>query len=1223
MSKVLMRTFFCFVVMAQKSATDEILDETKTALRRNLLYGPNFNDWFRSLRIVLGVMDRLEIVSTPMINGNQILAIGGGQVQKRKKQPLNAKGKVAKTGKNKQTVVYSSKSKQSPPAEKAQVAKDDGCHHCGVIGHWKRNCPKYLAEVQDKKRVGNAGPSDIFTIELFSFSKTNNWVYDTGCGTHICNSLEGFRAKKKLKDGALYLYVGNGIRAAVEAIGSYDLHLPSGIILCLDNCHYAPTIVRGIVSVSVLKNNGFTNCFTEFGISVSKHNVHYFNAIDINGMFEIDLHDYSSLNNNSMFNVSTKRVKSNLDSSYLWHCRLAHIGKHRIERLQREGLLKSSDDSFDKCESCVSGKMARKPFSHENQRATDLLGIIHSDVCGPFRHMSRKGAYYFVTFTDDFSRYGYVYLLKHKHEVFETFKEFQNEVENQLGKTIKILRSDRGGEYLSLEFKEHLKARGIVQQLTPPYTPQHNGVSERRNRTLLDMVRSMMNLTTLPLSFWDYALESAVRILNMVPTKKVDKTPYEIWHGKAPYLSYLKVWGCEAFVKNDSPDKLEQRSVKCIFVGYPKETMGYYFYNPSENTVKVARYAEFFETKLIAQGNNGRIVELDEVQEEDTSPSTLTGDQQFGGDRIEPQVMPQSDPQVAIEPHDMPQSQNQIADAPIRRSERTIRAPHRLNLNVALDNEDHVVGDLNEPRNLKAALSGPDADKWLQAANVEMQSMKDNDVWDLVDRPPNTKTVDCKWLFKIKTDMDGNIHIYKARLVAKGFTQIYGIDYEETFSPVADIRAIRILLAIAAFYDYEIWQMDVKTAFLNGYLDEDVYMNQPEGFIDPLNSNKVCKLKRSIYGLKQASRSWNKRFDEEIKKFGFVQNFDEPCVYQKFSGSNVTFLVLYVDDILLMGNSVPMLEDVKSHLGKCFAMKDLGEAAFILGIKISRDRSKRLIELSQKAYIEKILKRFSMENSKRGNLPMQDGLKLSIKDSASTPVEVERMQRIPYASAIGSIMYAVRCTRPDVAFAQNIVSRFQQNPGERHWIAVKNILKYLRATKDMVLVYGGNPEAELKVNGYCDAGFQTDHDDTKSQTGYVFTMNGGAVVWKSKKQSTTAMSATESEYIAAAEAAMEAVWIRKFVSGLGVVPTAKSPLDMYCDNTGAIIIANEPGVQKGARHFQRKFHYVREQVEQGEIKVLKVHTDDNLADPFTKALPKAKLTHLAEGIGLRLANNHM
>ncbi|GJW63918.1 retrotransposon protein, putative, ty1-copia subclass [Tanacetum coccineum] len=776
----------------------------------------------------------------------QVMMIKGGKIQKAKKKSLKAKGKGKANGKGNDKQVYIPKPKNPKPSAKEHPAKDDTCHHCKEVGHWKRNCHVYLAELlKKKKQVGSASSSGIFTIELFAFPN-KSWVYDTGCGTHICITKQGFREARKLKQGALYLYVGNGVRAQVEAIGSYDLVLPNGLVICLDNCHYAPSITRGVVSVHRLVENGFVQCFTDFGISVSKNNVHYFNAIPSNGIYEIDMHDLVP-NVNSIYNVSTKRAKHNLDSTYLWHCRLAHISKKRIEKLQQEGLLKSTDDeSFDQCVSCLSGKMTRKSFPHRPERATDLLGIIHTDVCGPLRHVSRQGASYFITFTDDYSRYGYVYLLKHKHEVFETFKVFKNEVENQLGKTIKALRSDRGGEYISQEFKDYLKACGIVQQLTPPYTPQHNGVFGKRNRTLLDMVRSMMNLTTLPFSFWDYALESATCILNMVPTKKVDKTPYELWYGKVPNLSYLKVWGCEALVKRDTPDKLQQRS--------------------------------FFEKNLITQEVSGRAIDLEEIQDEDTSPSEITS-------------------KIPME----------VEEA-----------------------EEHSIGDLNEPTSYKAAMLDSESNKWIDVINAEIQSIMDNMVWVLVDLPPGCKTVGSKWIFKKKTDMDGIVHTYKDGLVAKGYTQLYRVDYEETFSPVADIRAIRILISIAVYYDYEIWQMDVKTAFLNGYLDEDIYMVQPEGFVDPNNPIKVCKLQRSIYGLKQASRRWNKRFDKEIKRFGFDQNLDEPCVYQKASGSNVTFLILYVDDIIIMGNYIPSLQSVKEYLGKCFAMKDLREAAFIL-----------------------------------------------------------------------------------------------------------------------------------------------------------------------------------------------------------------------------------------------------------------------------------------------------
>ncbi|GKB39195.1 retrotransposon protein, putative, ty1-copia subclass [Tanacetum coccineum] len=1056
-------------------------------------------------------------------------------------------------------------------------------------GHWKRNCPQYLAELLKKKKnaaSGAGGGSGIFVIELNTFLN-RSWIYDTGCGTHICNTTQGLRASRKLKPGALSLYVGNGQREAVEAIGNFDLSLPSGLVIVLNNCHYAPSITRGVISVSRLYEDGFINRFVNNTIQVSRNNMVYFSAIPRDGIFEIDLSN-SYANESSIYTVSNKRAKLDLDSALLWHCRLGHISKKRIEKLQHDGLLNSTDlRAFEKCVPCMSGKMARKPYTHQVERAKDLLGLIHTDVCGPFKITSRQGASYFVTFTDDFSRYGYVYLLKHKHEVFETFKVFQKEVENQLGKTIKSLRSDRGGEYMSQEFLDHLKDHGIIAHRTPPYTPQHNGVSERRNRTLLDMVRSMMSQTTLPKSFWDYALETAARILNMVPTKKVEKTPYE-----------------------------NQGLFKCIFLSViPKEKQWViYFYYPPENKVLVARNAEFLENSLINQEASGSLKDLEIIQEEDTHPSIDTS--------------------LNHEEDDLEIDEPQSDIIPIRRSTRTRCPTYRMCLYI--DAEEHELGDLGEPANYKAALLDPESDKWLNAMNVEMQSMKDNEVWVLVELPPNGKTVGSKWLFKKKTDMDGAVHTYKARLVAKGYTQTPGIDYEETFSPVADIRAYK------------------------------VYMEQPKGFVNPKYPNRVCKLKRSIYGLKQASRQWNKRFDDEIKKFGFTQNPDEPCVYLKASGSNVTFLILYVDDILIMGNNIPMLQDVKSYLGKCFAMKDLGEAAYILGIKIYRDRSRRLIGLCQSAYIEKILKRYHMENSKRGSIPMQEKLRLSKSQGASTPAELKSAKQSIFATSSAEAEYiATFDASKEAVWVRKFISGLDIVPtieepinmycdntgaitianesgitkGARHFRAKVHYLREVIEFGDIklekvhtddnladpftkALAYpkhsehtkniGMLPASSFMVSCYTDAGYLTDADDLKSQTGYVFVLNGGAVDWKSAKQSIFATSSAEAEYIAAFDASKEAVWVRKFISGLGVVPTIEKPINMYCDNTGAIAIANESGITKGARHFRAKVHYLREVIEFGDIKLEKVHTDDNLADPFTKALAFPKHSELRE-----------
>ncbi|KAJ9546652.1 hypothetical protein OSB04_019195 [Centaurea solstitialis] len=681
-----------------------------------------------------------------------------------------------------------------------------------------------------------------------------------------------------------------------------------------------------------------------------------------------------------------------------------------------------------------------------------------------------------------------------------------------------VLRSDRGGEYLSQEFDNHLTECGIVSQLTPPYTPQMNGVSERRNRTLLDML--------------------------------VEKTPYELWKGKKPKMSFLKIWGCEAYVKRPTSEKLKPKSNKCIFVGYPRTTVGYYFYNPEENKVFVARIGKFLEEKFLSSGNTRKDVDLQIVDENDTTPT------------VEPKIQHEN-----VEPQSEPIEKVQTQD--LRRSSRVRQEPDRyLGFLITQSN-----GDLIEPVSYGEAVSGSESEQWQEAMKA---------------RNP----------------------------FAKGFTQTHGIEYDETFSPVAMLKSIRILMAISAYFNYEIWHMDVKTAFLNGKLTEDVYMQQPEGFVDPKNPNKVCKLLKSIYGLKQASRSWNLHFDERIKEFGFAKSEFEPCVYTKFSRSTVTFLVLYVDDILLIGNDVPTLQSVKNWLSKCFQMKDLGEAAYILGIKIYRNRSKRLIELSQSTYIDKILKKFRMDESKKGFTPMQHGIVLSKTQCPVSSQDQDKIKTVPYASAIGSIMYAMLCTRPDVAYSVSVTSRYQQNPGEPQWVALKNILKYLRRTKDMFLVFGGS-EDEISVTRYSDPSFQTNRDDFRSQSGYVFTLNGGAISWKSSKQDTIADSTTEAEYIAASDATKEAVWLKNFLSDLRVVASVSRPIDIFCDNSGAVAQAKEPREHHKSRHVLRKYHLIREITGRGDVKICKIPTEDNVADPLTKPLARVKHEAHACFIGMQ------
>nr|GEX24373.1 hypothetical protein [Tanacetum cinerariifolium] len=862
----------------------------------------------------LHAMLKLYEQTLPKSNTPALNAIRAGKVQKGNKHKKSHSQKGAK-GQNQGKGKFVPKPNIPPPPKRENPAKDFISSGAGGLG--------------------------IFVIELNNILN-RSWIYDTGCGTHICNTTHGLRASRKLKPGALSLYVGNGQRKAVEAIGAFYL---------------SPYWIR--------------DCFEQW-----------------DGIFKIDLSN-SLTNESSVYAVSNKRAKLNLDTALLWHCRLGHISKKCIEKLQHDGLLNSSDlTACEKCVSCMSGKMARKPYTHQVERAKDLLRLIHTDVCGLFKIMSRKGASYFVTFTNDFSRYGYVYLLKHKHEVFETFKVFQKEVKNQLGKTIKSLRFDRGGEYMSQEFLDHLKDHGIIAHRTPPYTPQHNGVSKRKNRTLLDM-------------------------------------------------------GCEALVKRDTltkPDKLEPRAIKCIFVGYPKKTMGYSFYYLPENKVLVARNAEFLKNSLIDQEASGSLEDLEIIQEEDTHPSLDTS--------------------LNHKKEDLEINEPQSDIVPIRRSTRTRHEPDRMCLYI--DAEEHELGDLREPANYKAALLDPKSKKWLNAMNVEY------------------------------------------------------------------IRAIRILIAIAAYYDYEIWQMDVKTAFLNGYLNEEVYMEKPEGFVNSKYPNCVyagylmdaVDLKSQtgyVFILNGGVVDW-----KSAKQSIFATSSAEANMYCDNTGaiaianeSGITkgsrhfrTKVHYLRQVIEFGDIMQEKVHTDDNLADPFTK------ALAFPKHSEHTKNIRMLPASSLiAYIKKILKRYCMENSKRGSIPMQEKLKLSKSQGASTPAELKRMQNVPYASA----------------------------------------------------------------------------------TGYVFVFNGGVVDWKCAKQNIFATSSAEAEYIAAFDASKEAVWVRKFISGLSVIPTIEEPI----------------------------IHYLREVIEFGDLKLEKFHSDDNLADPFTKALAFPKHSEHIKNIGMPPASSLM
>jgi hypothetical protein len=484
-----------------------------------------------------------------------------------------------------------------------------------------------------------------------------------------------------------------------------------------------------------------------------------------------------------------------------------------------------------------------------------------------------------------------------------------------------------------------------------------------------------------------------------------------------------------------------------------------------------------------------------------------------------------------------------------------------------------------------------------------------NKTWDLVELPPGRTAIKGKWVYKYKRN-----GTFKGRWVAKGYSQIYGIDYLDTFAPVAKWDSIRLLLSIGAMEDLEIHQMDVSTAFLNGILNEEIYVEQPEGFIKKGSERLVCRLNKSIYGLKQAPLVWNEHLNKTLLSLNFVRCKDDPCVYIYNDGNNSLIIAIYVDDLLIIGKLL-QVEELKKTLQSHYKMTDGGEISDLLGVQITRDRTKRIINLYQESYILKLLNRFNMDECNSMPTPMSSVDKLSKDLSPKTEDEKLEMKNIPYREAVGSLMYLMISSRPDIAYAMGAVSRYLDCPGKQHWHAVKRIMRYIKGTSNYCLQLGGTHN-EISILGYTDADYGGDTDTGKSTSGYVFKIGHGVISWMSKKQPTVACSTTEAEYIALWEGAKHTYWLRTLLMELGYLQT--KPTIINEDNQGCLTIAKYPKINARTKHINIKFHYIRELIANKDIEVVDCRSEKMLADTMTKPLDKILFQKFRNELGIKV-----
>ncbi|KAH9779137.1 Integrase catalytic domain-containing protein [Citrus sinensis] len=720
------------------------------------------------------------------------------------------------------------------------------------------------------------------------------------------------------------------------------------------------------------------------------------------------------------------------ESTRLWHLRLGHMSVKGLKELEKQGVLGNDKiEELDFCEDCVFGKSTRHSFKHSTSKSIGILDYIHSDLWGPAQTSSLGGNSYFLSIIDDYSRRVWVYVLKHKDQVFSKFKEWKTLVENQTGKKVKKLRTYNGLEFCNQQFNSYCTNEGIARHKIVRSTPQQNGLAERMNMTLMDKVRCMLVQAKLPKGLWAETLLTANYLVNLSPSAALDfKTPFEIWHGKPASYVDLKVFGCPAYA-HVNQEKLAPRALKA--------------------------YA--------------------------------------------------------------------------------LAASHDI--------------DIDEPKSYAEAIQSSNKTEWQEAMNEEIASLKKNHTWILVEKAGNRRTVGCKWVFRVKEGLTASEPSrYKARLVAKGYTQREGVDFKEVFSPVVRHASIRVLLAMTAVHDLELDQLDVKTAFLHGRLQEEILMTQLEGYVDSEKPNHVCLLKRSLYGLKQSPRQWYLRFGVSKEDTG---HGDQEGQKQR--------------------HYVPFPREIP----------------------------------------EESTGNFGMTSCKPVMTPIATHFKLSSLQCPKTEEEKLEMAKIPYANAVGCMMYAMVLTRPDISYALSVVSKYMVSPGKEHWRAVKWVLRYLSGTLNQGLVYGKSGIKSEGISGFVDSDFAGDLDRRRSLTWYLYMLDGCLINWKASLHHIVALSTTEAEYTVAAEAMKEALWLKGLISEFGM---SQKTVDVFCDSSSAIYLSKNPAHHEKTKHIDIKLHFIKNVVSMGVVKMVKIHTDSNPTDLLTKVVTTAKFKVCLDIAGL-------
>jgi transposase InsO family protein len=1064
-------------------------------------------------------------------------------------------------------------------------------------------------------------------------------LYDTGATRHLSPFKSDFKTYSPLTPPVL-LNAANQQRFQAIGSGSMAIQIPNGDTeyeVLLRGVLYAPSVAYTLVSLGTLDAEGYHMTVGDGMLAIFDPYGHRVGQIErtSRGLYRVTHEEEANA--------------AELLSVMELHRRMGHIAPSTARKLVVSGAVIGVElDPASKethCDACLYARATRQPIPSVRIRppAENFGDEIHTDVWGPARTPTRQGRHYFATFTDDATRYTVCFLLRTKDEAFESYKSFESWARTQEHCTgIKVLRSDRGGEYLSSAFNAHLAAAGTARKLTTHDMPQLNGIAERLNRTLLERIRAFAHESGLPKSLWGEALRHASWLKNRTATRALDgKTPFEALYGQPPDLQSLRIWGCPVWVHSPGGSKLDPRAKEARWLGVDVDARAHRIYWPGSGKVSVERDVYFGSSAQLEGEESSLDVPSEGIDQPDNPSAPLPTET----------LTPAPDSAKTSQPVVLRRSaRNRKPSRPVRDllsgegttdpdTARTLQLPSAFTehpeeaggvwsvedgtptLLEDFEGLEHAFAvetadaEALEPRTLAEAKRRPEWPLWEKAIEEELATLKAAGTWRLEAAPPGANVIGSKWVFKAKKDAAGNVVRYKARLVAQGFSQIGGVDYDDTYAPVAKLASSRAIIAMANRLRLELHQVDIKGAYLNGVLNENevLYMQHPPGYKAVDAGVRVLRLVKTLYGLKQSGRRWYQKLTSIFDTLGFKQCQVDQAVFFKSDkkAGDITVVAVHVDDCTIAASSARLVDALKDGMRQHVEVTDLGELHWMLGIEVQRDRKAGTVHLSQRAYIDSILRRYHLDDLKPLSTPMDTQIRLSSEQAPKSAAEFAAMRDVPYREAVGALNWAALSTRPDIAFAVSTVARFASEPGPAHWEAVKRIFRYLAGTRELWLSYG---ETRRTLEGYADADGSM-AEDRRAITGYAFLIDGSAISWSSKRQEIVSLSTTESEYVAATHGMKEALWLRSLLSE--VFRGFRDATTLFSDNQAAIALARDHQYHARTKHIDVRYHWIRWVIEQGSLRLVYCPTDDMVADALTKALPSAKVKHFAAGLGLR------